>query len=132
MTHEEILELIAWHEGEATVLVCREIPNVNLERHIRSAAALRHLLQAQTWRPISEAPHGKMILGFVDGCVRLIYYGKTSHVPLYGWNYADQGAENCDLCEEQPTHWMPLPQPPSSFEERGSATPSDQQNEGEA
>jgi hypothetical protein len=29
-------------------------------------------------------------------------------------------------------YWMPLPEPPSSDEERDSATPSDQQNEGEA
>jgi hypothetical protein len=48
MDRNEIEELIAWHEGEATVLVCREMPNVNLFKHLRSASALRHLLQVQT------------------------------------------------------------------------------------
>ena len=39
---------------------------------------------------------------------RITWYGKTSHVPLYGW-CCGQG-ENVDLW--QPTHWMPLPEPP--------------------
>ncbi|WP_408902166.1 DUF551 domain-containing protein [Rhodovarius crocodyli] len=36
---------------------------------------------------------------------------KTSHVPIYGWCLVDQGGEDTDLCK--PTHWMPLPKPPS-------------------
>jgi hypothetical protein len=64
------------------------------------------------WQPIETAPKDCLQkLGFVDGRVRFIYWGKTSHVPLYGWNVADQGVENCELCE--PSHWMPLPEPPN-------------------
>jgi hypothetical protein len=65
------------------------------------------------WQPIDTAPkEGPFpMLGIVDGSVRLIYFGKTSHVPLYGWNLADQGPEDCELCS--PTHWMPLPEPPA-------------------
>jgi hypothetical protein len=62
------------------------------------------------WQPIEIAPKDQTILAVVDGRVRLVRYGKTSHVPMYGWNLADQGAEDFDLCE--PTHWMLLPQPP--------------------
>lgn len=64
------------------------------------------------WQPIETAPKdGTRLIGFVDGLVRFIYHGKTSHVPIYGWNLGDQGAEDCELCK--PSHWMPLPEPPN-------------------
>jgi len=62
------------------------------------------------WQPIETAPKNKCFMAVVDGCVRLVSWGKTSHVPMWGWCLADQGAEDFDLC--RPTHWMPLPQPP--------------------
>lgn len=36
---------------------------------------------------------------------RKTFWGKTSHVPLYGWNYG-RDVEDLDLWE--PTHWKPL------------------------
>jgi hypothetical protein len=121
MDRNEIEELIAWHEGEATVLVCREMPNVNLERHIRSAAALR-LLQAMTWKPIEEAPKdGTEILALYAGIVRIVFWDKARGGIWSIWPGREQAS---------PSRWMPLP--PSSDEERESATPSDQQNEGDA
>jgi hypothetical protein len=66
------------------------------------------------WRPIEGAPKDKLLLGIVDGTVRFIRYGKTSHVSIFGWNLADQGSEDFDLCK--PTHWMPLPEPPEESE----------------
>lgn len=62
------------------------------------------------WQPIETAPKGKTILAVVDGDVRLVHWAKTSHVPIYGFCLADQGAEDFDLCK--PTHWMSLPDPP--------------------
>ena len=66
------------------------------------------------WQPIETAPRGPHsgppYLGVVNGEVRLIRWGKTSHIPMYGWCLADQGVEDFDLCE--PTHWQPLPAPP--------------------
>lgn len=62
------------------------------------------------WQPIETAPMDTHILGVVDGDVRMIRWGKTSHLPIYGFCLADQGVEEFDLCE--PTHWMPLPPPP--------------------
>lgn len=60
------------------------------------------------WRPIETAPRdGTNFLAIVDRKVRVCYWGKTSHVPLYGFCLSDQGPEDCDLCE--PTGWMPLP-----------------------
>lgn len=65
------------------------------------------------WRPIETAPQvgTAFLLGVVRGVVRVIRWGKTSHVPLYGWCLADQGPEDFDLCT--PTHWRPLPTPPA-------------------
>lgn len=43
--------------------------------------------------------------------VRVVGYGKTSHLPWEGFCLADQGAEEFDLCS--PTAWQPLPSPPT-------------------
>lgn len=70
------------------------------------------------WRSMQTAPlNGVPILGVVgtkNRQVRIIQFGKTSHVPMYGWCLADQGVEDFDLCT--PTAWMPLPEfpPPAS------------------
>ena len=64
------------------------------------------------WRPIETAPKDELILASVNGEVRLVSWGKTSHVPMYGFCLADQGMEEYDMCS--PTHWMPLPPPPTS------------------
>ena len=67
------------------------------------------------WQPMETAPRGerrKRVLGVVDGQVRVILWGKTSHIRMYGFCLADQGPEDFDLCE--PTHWMPLPSPPDA------------------
>jgi hypothetical protein len=39
--------------------------------------------------------------------VRVTWWGKASHVPLYGWCRGT--VENVDLWE--PTHWKPFPAP---------------------
>jgi hypothetical protein len=65
------------------------------------------------WRDMATAPKdGARFLAMVDGDIRIVAWGKTSHVPLYGFCVADQGAEDFDIC--QPTHWMPLPPPPEA------------------
>jgi hypothetical protein len=65
------------------------------------------------WQDISTAPKdGTRFLAVVNDDVRFVYWGKTSHVPLYGFNTCDEGVENCDLCE--PSVWMPLPPPPKA------------------
>lgn len=40
---------------------------------------------------------------------RRTWFGKTSHVPLYGWAH---GCDVEDIDLWQPTHWMPLPEQP--------------------
>jgi hypothetical protein len=175
MKREDIEELIAWHEGEATVLVCREMPNVNLERHIRSAAALRHLLQAQdevscnrpeqAGQSVSRegALQTNLLLAAADALSQYAIvpeYDCPSDKPIYV-------GEHCSLCGEMLTvqHEFSahtddclivlltkaarsksqivnadfvqrcsddLRASLDKFEERESATPSDQQNEGDA
>ena len=70
------------------------------------------------WQPIETAPKtGIPFLAVVPSSysearqVRIVQWGKTSHIPLYGFCLADQGVEDFDICE--PTHWMYLPAPPS-------------------
>jgi len=61
----------------------------------------------EPWQSMDSAPKGPPILACVDGQTRIVQWGKTSHVPLYGWCLADQGVEDYDICE--PTHWTPIP-----------------------
>ena len=74
------------------------------------------------WRDISTAPRdgtriigrqrevGKLsdgprrIMGKLYYLRRITWFGKTSHVPLYGWCYG-KDVENVNLWN--PTHWMP-------------------------
>ena len=65
------------------------------------------------WRDMESAPRdGTRFLAVVDGAVRIVSWGKTSHIPLYGFCLADQGVEEYDLCT--PSAWMPLPSPPET------------------
>lgn len=64
------------------------------------------------WQPIESAPKdGTRFLAVVDGVVRIVSFGKTSHVPIYGFCLRDQGPEDSDICE--PEVWQPLPEPPT-------------------
>lgn len=67
------------------------------------------------WRPIESAPRdGTPFLCVWHERVRVAQWGKTSHVPLYGFCLADQGVEDFDLIT--PDVWVPLPEPPRSKE----------------
>lgn len=60
-----------------------------------------------TWRPIATAPR--------DGSDVLLWAGRDCHVgywSIVGW--ADVWAGECPWID--PSHWMPLPQPPMENE----------------
>jgi hypothetical protein len=63
------------------------------------------------WQPIETAPKDGTDVMVWDGEVRtLSTWGKTAHVPIYGWlQIAWADPEDADLMYPQPTHWMPLP-----------------------
>ena len=75
---------------------------------------MRRLAELEPWRHISTAPKdgtkfmGKAIFRRWDGPnsyqQRRTWYGKASHVPLYGWCHGRAG--NVDLWE--PQAWRPL------------------------
>lgn len=78
------------------------------------------------WQPISTAPKdGTRIRGRVRYIerhtgkmryvTRITWWGKTSHVPLYGWCHG-RDVENHDLW--MPEIWMPLPIPPQPEDDR--------------
>lgn len=65
------------------------------------------------WQAIETAPaDGTRFLAVHEksGIQNISWYGKTSHIPLYGWCSGDD-PEDIDLWK--PTHWMPLPPSPS-------------------
>ena len=88
------------------------MPHATLRR--RKAEAERDALRAaQAWQPIETAPKdGTAFLGVVNGRVRVVQWGKTSHVPIWGFCLADQGVEEFDLCN--PSQGMPLPPAPGA------------------
>lgn len=63
------------------------------------------------WQDISTAPKdGTRILVVHEGQTRIALWGKTSHVPIYGFCLSDQGPEDFDLVYVD--LWQPLPSPP--------------------
>lgn len=72
-----------------------------------------------SWHPIVSAPRdGRAVLAVIPEteehgeAVEIVCYGKHNHVPIYSWIYRSDrlGGEEVEGCE--PTHWMPLPEPP--------------------
>ena len=62
------------------------------------------------WQDIESAPRdGTAILGFADGTMTTVEY----FVERGYWSLCECGAYAAD-CEWNPTHWMPLPDPPFS------------------
>lgn len=74
---------------------------------IERLASLAQPADLARWQPMHDAPRHRRFLASVDGLVRIVTYGKTSHVPMWGWILVDQGTEDADLCE--PDGWMELP-----------------------
>lgn len=64
------------------------------------------------WQPISTAPKYKHVLVSDGDSVLPSYWGKVSHVPIYGWLDLFRGPEDVELLVEVPTHWMDFPEPP--------------------
>jgi hypothetical protein len=66
------------------------------------------------WQPIKTAPRDGTYIIASDGNVTTITtWGKTSHVPIYGWLLVAWGdPQDADLLRQNLTHWMPLPAPP--------------------
>lgn len=62
------------------------------------------------WQPIESADKapGHRIEVMHCGRPRVAGWGKTSHMPWVGWCLADQGVENFDFIEPQPTKWRPV------------------------
>ena len=71
-------------------------------------------METRGWQSIETAPRdGTAFIGRYGREKHRTRWGKTSHVPLYGWTYCVRGdVENCTLWE--PTRWKPLPQPPEA------------------
>jgi len=71
------------------------------------------------WQPIDTAPlRVRLLLAFANGGVTVGFHGPK--YSTYGHNYGDAWGYGTDWSQsfggEQPTHWQPLPPPPSEQE----------------
>lgn len=73
---------------------------------------------ATGWRPINSAPKdGKAILiGHADGWVNEARWIEYDRIAGNGGGWFDANTHPTDATdgESRPSHWMPLPEPPSS------------------
>ncbi len=89
-------------------------PMTHIETLLAIGRAIAGERERDRWQPMETAPKHGRFLAAVDGEVRVVSYGKTSHLPIEGFCLADQGPEDFDLCK--PTVWQPLPEPPGGDE----------------
>jgi hypothetical protein len=101
---------------EGVTFVLLGIPEAAAEiASLRSATGDGDGGEANGWQTMESAPKdGTSFLATHEksGVQQITSFGKTSHVPLYGWTICPDGdPEEIDLWH--PTHWMPLPDPPA-------------------
>jgi hypothetical protein len=76
------------------------------ERHHKLYYQTQGIRMSQ-WQPIETAPQdGKAILGYADGIMTTVTWSGRY------WNLCEAGSFAEDG-EWNPTHWMPLPEPPA-------------------
>lgn len=85
------------------------------DRHLAAAAydALQAAGMVSEWRPIETAPkddQGSQVLLWIDGDAAVGYWLEDEWVP-------NDATVACTAFIVQPTHWMPLPEPPAAQEE---------------
>lgn len=73
-----------------------------------------------SWQPIEtyKASFDPVLVCDADGYVVQAYYGSDRDV-WWEWNSVDDGAPGSDR-RVYPTHWMPLPKPPSPARSPGA------------
>lgn len=68
-------------------------------------------MRSEDWRPIESAPKdGHEIWAFNGEQARMKWICGDGYAL---WSWADALLADVDPSPEQPTHWMPLPQPPA-------------------
>ena len=78
------------------------------------AAAIR---AAPAWQPIETAPRdGAPVWAFNGEQAPMLYIAGEGYAL---WIWADQVLADVDPSPEQPTHWMPLPEPPLAARPQG-------------
>jgi len=66
--------------------------------------------EGMMWRDIGTAPKDRPLLGYADGVMAVVEWHEWQVGKGY-WNLTETGSFAEDG-EWNPTHWMPLPEPP--------------------
>jgi len=64
------------------------------------------------WKPIESARTDRVIWAFNGEQARMRWLGFDDGDGMWIWD--DETLSEIDPCPEQPTHYMPLPEPPSA------------------
>lgn len=80
--------------------------STTFEEYIADAEQVARAFLALSWMPIETAPLDKTMVALLHESDNYRRYGVGWYMPMSGWHGWDAGGL-------QPTHWMPLPPPPS-------------------
>lgn len=65
------------------------------------------------WQPIETAPqNGTRVLTYGQDYGFMQWWDGTEYGSEGFWTHSDEVLADIDPSPEQPTHWMPLPEPP--------------------
>jgi len=114
---KQIDELVGWLEEQENSIMRREL--VTLKEHsLKRAQAAIDAMPAQAsqgWQDIETAPTGKNEFTISERMLVLVPpYGASCAHYDNGWN-----CHSILNKEAEPTHWMPLPEPPQENSQEG-------------
>ena len=77
---------------------------------------LRQMVIDREWKPIETAPRDRQILIFTGMAIYSACWVKNMFNYDEAWLVAAYGGDGDQLIVKNPTHWMPLPEPPREEE----------------
>lgn len=103
----------------STTPIAQEVEH-EFDRLNAEIASLTAQLAALEWQPIESAPKdGTSIILYVAWrIVGEARWQGDGHDEGWWWAGTDPGDYNADKISSQPTHWMALPEPPMSEDQR--------------
>ena len=112
-------ELIAWEPGPSALGItsCTQEEWRGMARELLRLRAELEAARRDAWQPIETAPKCRSDAGKDREYVLVVYPGDNG--PFVMMAYQDSLGWDAGVwrLHEQPTHWMPLPAPPTAIQE---------------